>query len=132
MSAQPREVFPVIYGICLDAEAIWLGKAPENARRPVLLSHGTYEIREGLAPLLDLLDRHAVKTTFFVPGITADCYPDAIHEINRRGHELALCKTQLRKRVGHGNTRNPRKKTKWKAGIHQGTRISKRLSGTWF
>ena len=31
--------FPVIYGICLDAEAIWLGKAPENAQRPVLLSH---------------------------------------------------------------------------------------------
>ena len=44
--------FPVIYGICLDAEAIWLGKAPENAQRPVLLSHGAYEIREGLAPLL--------------------------------------------------------------------------------
>ena len=83
------ENFPVIYGICLDAEAIWLGKAPENAQRPVLLSHGTYEIREGLAPLLDLLDRHEVKTTFFVPGITADRYPDAIREIHRRGHELA-------------------------------------------
>ena len=81
--------FPVIYGICLDAEAIWLGKAPENAQRPVLLSHGAYEIREGLAPLLDLLDRHEIKATFFVPGITADRYPDSIREIHRRGHELA-------------------------------------------
>ena len=84
-----QSTFPVIYGICLDAEAIWLGKAPENAQRPVLLSHGAYEIREGLAPLLDLLDRHEIKATFFVPGITADRYPDSIREIQRRGHELA-------------------------------------------
>ena len=34
--------FPVVIGIDLDAEAIWLGRKPENAQRPVLLSHGTY------------------------------------------------------------------------------------------
>ena len=89
MAVISQPAFPVIYGICLDAEAIWLGKAPENAQRPVLLSHGAYEIREGLAPLLDLLDRHSIKSTFFVPGITADRYPDSIREIHRRGHELA-------------------------------------------
>jgi len=87
-TAENTAVFPVIYGICLDAEAIWLGKAPENLQKPVLLSHGSYEIREGLPPLLDLLDRHAVKASFFIPGMTADRYPDAIREIHRRGHEL--------------------------------------------
>ena len=86
MTAAVQDTFPVIYGICLDAEAIWLGKAPENAQRPVLLSHGAYEIREGLAPLLDLLDRHTVKATFFVPGMTADRYPDAIREIHHTRH----------------------------------------------
>ena len=54
VAAQPPSVFPVIYGICLDAEAIWVGKAPENLKKPVLLSHGAYAIREGLPPLLDL------------------------------------------------------------------------------
>ena len=39
-AAAGMQVFPVIYGICLDAEAIWVGKAHENAKRPVLLSHG--------------------------------------------------------------------------------------------
>ena len=88
VAEQSQDVFPVIYGICLDAEAIWVGRAPENLNKPVLLSHGAYEIREGLPPLLDLLDRHAVKASFFIPGMTADRYPDAIREIHRRGHEL--------------------------------------------
>ncbi len=38
--------FPVVFGTCLDAEAIWLGKTPENAAKPVLLSHGSFEIHE--------------------------------------------------------------------------------------
>ena len=53
------ESFPVVFGICLDAEAIWLGINAENARRPAQLSHGAYEIREGLTPEADaaLVDR---------------------------------------------------------------------------
>lgn len=80
--------FPVVIGICLDAEAIWIGKAPENAKRPVLLSHGTFAIKEGLAPLLDLLDHHEIGTTFFIPGMTADRYPEAVANIHKRGHEI--------------------------------------------
>jgi peptidoglycan/xylan/chitin deacetylase (PgdA/CDA1 family) len=82
------ETFPVILGICFDAEAIWLGKNPANADRPVLLSSGTYAAREGLPALLNLLDDHKVQATFFVPGITADRYPDAVKLIAARGHEL--------------------------------------------
>ncbi len=82
------ESFPVVLGICLDAEAIWLGRQPENAHRPVLLSHGAFAIREGLPRLLELLDAHGIAATFFVPGITADRYPDSVREIHARGHEL--------------------------------------------
>ena len=81
--------FPVVFGVCLDAEAIWLGKSPENAAKPVLLSHGAFEAREGLAPFLDLLDAHQIRSTFFVPGISAERYPEATREIFRRGHEVA-------------------------------------------
>jgi peptidoglycan/xylan/chitin deacetylase (PgdA/CDA1 family) len=80
--------FPVVFGICLDAEAIWIGKAPDNAKRPVLLSHGAFAIKEGLTPLLDLLDEHGIGATFFVPGMTADRYPEAVAAIHKRGHEL--------------------------------------------
>ena len=80
--------FPVVFGICLDAEASWLGPKPENAQRPVLLSHGTYAIREGLAPLLALLQENGIKATFFVIGDTAERYPEAVKDIARHGHEI--------------------------------------------
>ena len=40
--------YPVLVGICLDAEAIWTGQNPEAVNRPVMLSQGTFAINEGL------------------------------------------------------------------------------------
>lgn len=82
------DILPVVVGICLDAEAIWIGKAAENRERPVLLSHGAFAIREGLRPLLDLLDEIGLRATFFVPGMTADRYPEAVRLCAERGHEI--------------------------------------------
>ena len=81
--------FPVVFGTCLDAEAIWFNKIGANEHRPILLSNGAYAIREGLDPLLDLFDAHGIRSTFFVPGVTADRYPDAVRAIRARGHEIA-------------------------------------------
>ena len=39
--------------------------------------------------LLDLLDRHDTRGTFFVLGWVADRYPDLVRSIARRGHEVA-------------------------------------------
>ena len=39
--------------------------------------------------LLDLLDRHQVKGTFFVLGWIAARYPDLVRAIAARGHEIA-------------------------------------------
>jgi len=83
------DTFPVVFGICLDAEAIWFNKIAAGEHRPVLLSNGGYAIREGLEPLLALLGEHGIKATFFVPGVTADRYPDAVRQIQAQGHELA-------------------------------------------
>ncbi len=84
-----NDVFPVVVGICLDAEAIWTGQNPEAANRPVMLSQGAFAIKEALGPLLDLLDAVRVRATFYIPGVTADRYPDAVRTIHRRGHEVA-------------------------------------------
>lgn len=40
---------------------------------------------------LDLLDAHAVKATFFALGWLGDTVPELLHEVARRGHEVA-CK----------------------------------------
>ena len=39
--------------------------------------------------ILDLLDKHDAKATFFVPGWTADNHTAAIAECAKRGHEVA-------------------------------------------
>jgi polysaccharide deacetylase family protein (PEP-CTERM system associated) len=39
--------------------------------------------------LLDMLDRHRVRATFFVVGWVAERQPELVREIARRGHELA-------------------------------------------
>ncbi len=39
--------------------------------------------------VLDMLDEHGVKATFFVLGWVAERYPAIVVEIQRRGHELA-------------------------------------------
>lgn len=38
--------------------------------------------------ILDLLDRHDAKATFFVIGEKAEKHPDLIREIHRRGHQV--------------------------------------------
>lgn len=38
--------------------------------------------------ILDLLDRHQVRGTFFILGWTAQRYPDLVREISQRGHEI--------------------------------------------
>ncbi len=39
-------------------------------------------------PILDILDRYDVKTTFFLVGGWVDKYPDMVQEIFARGHEI--------------------------------------------
>ena len=39
--------------------------------------------------VLDILDHHCVKATFFLVGRYADAYPDLVREIAARGHTIA-------------------------------------------
>jgi len=80
--------------VCLtfdcDAEYVFMGNRPEIAEMPRMKSLGEYEWNAPVYPrLLDLLDRHRVKATFFVPGINAINHPEVFNEIMKRGHELA-------------------------------------------
>jgi peptidoglycan/xylan/chitin deacetylase (PgdA/CDA1 family) len=81
--------FPICLTFDVDAEAGVIGRDPQNAERPVALSAGRYGPQTALPRILDLLDRHDGRATFFVPGWTADHHRDAIAECARRGHEVA-------------------------------------------
>jgi peptidoglycan/xylan/chitin deacetylase (PgdA/CDA1 family) len=81
--------FPICLTFDVDAEAGVIGRDGTNAERPVALSAGRYGPKTALPHILDLLDRHGARATFFVPGWTADHHRDAVAECARRGHEVA-------------------------------------------
>jgi len=49
----------------------------------------TPRIRQGMDPLLDLLNEANTKATFFVLGYQAEKTPDLIREISDAGHDIA-------------------------------------------
>ena len=78
----------VAFTFDFDAEEVWLAGDPANAARPGLLSQGTYGAKVAVPLILDLLARHIVPATFFVPGRVAERYPDRVAEIAAAGHEI--------------------------------------------
>jgi peptidoglycan/xylan/chitin deacetylase (PgdA/CDA1 family) len=74
----------------VDAEWVFMGNRPEVATMPRMRSLGEYEWNANVIPrILDVLDRHRVKATFFVVGMNAVNHPDVMKSIADRGHELA-------------------------------------------
>ncbi len=75
--------------VCLtfdfDAISLWIG--PMGATSPSMISRGEFGV-VGVERILRLLERHGIPATFFVPGHTADTYPDTVREIAAAGHEI--------------------------------------------
>lgn len=62
---------------------------PELVRPHVALEETMAQVEAATRPILDLLERHKVRATFFVVGEVAQCTPDLIREITERGHEIS-------------------------------------------
>lgn len=77
----------------VDAESAVLWGPSGNwegvGARMSVMSHQAYGPLVGIPRILDLLERHQIASTFFVPGHTADRYPDAIRSLVAAGHEIA-------------------------------------------
>jgi peptidoglycan-N-acetylglucosamine deacetylase len=73
----------------VDAESCVLAHDPASVNRMSLMTHQAYGPRVGVPRLLRLLARRGVTATFFVPGFTADTYPDLVRRIAGDGHEIA-------------------------------------------
>lgn len=86
MTRERRPRCAVLLTFDFDAESCEVRVCPD---KPVKLSKGQFGARIGLPRVLNLLDKYAIKSTFFVPGWTAERYPESVKEILRRGHEVA-------------------------------------------
>jgi peptidoglycan/xylan/chitin deacetylase (PgdA/CDA1 family) len=72
----------------VDAESAVLWGSPSTAKRMGIISHQAYGPLVGVPRLLRVLDQHGVRATFFVPGHTADRYPQVVRDIAAAGHEI--------------------------------------------
>ena len=76
--------------VCLsfdfDALSVWFGY---ERTTPAMLARGEYGARVGVPRVLELLDRHGIRATFFVPGHTVESFPQATESILEHGHEIA-------------------------------------------
>jgi peptidoglycan/xylan/chitin deacetylase (PgdA/CDA1 family) len=72
-----------------DAETLWISRDEENLRRPVTLSQGTFGVKVAVPKILELLEEHDMKATFFVPAWVVERNEGLIKEIFDRGHEIA-------------------------------------------
>ena len=54
------------------------------------MAWGQFGARVGVPRILQLLERHAVPATFFVPAVTALLHPDEQRRIVGAGHEIGI------------------------------------------
>jgi peptidoglycan/xylan/chitin deacetylase (PgdA/CDA1 family) len=72
----------------VDAESPILFDHPEAAGWLDVMSHQAYGPRTGIPRILRLLDRQGIRATFFVPGYSAERWPEAVRSIRDAGHEI--------------------------------------------
>lgn len=72
----------------VDAESPILFDHPESAGWLDVMSHQAYGPRTGVPRLLRLLERQRIRATFFVPGYTAERWPEVVRAIRDAGHEI--------------------------------------------
>ena len=72
----------------VDAESPILAQGRRYADHAMVMTHQAYGPLVGVPRLLELLDDFGIKATFFVPGLTADRYPQTVERIAAAGHEV--------------------------------------------
>jgi|TARA_B100000315_G_scaffold173327_1_gene161773 peptidoglycan/xylan/chitin deacetylase (PgdA/CDA1 family) len=75
--------------ICLtfdfDSVSLWMALGQTS---PTPISRGEFGV-VAAGRILRLLAKHEIKSTWFIPGVTLQTYPDICQEICEHGHEIA-------------------------------------------
>jgi peptidoglycan/xylan/chitin deacetylase (PgdA/CDA1 family) len=74
----------------LDIETAWIAEDSGFMKRPGPLSMAHYSPKVGIPLILSSLERLEVKATFFIPGKSAEDFPETVAAIVSAGHEIAV------------------------------------------
>ena len=75
-------------------------------KTPTAISRGEFGA-VAVPRILALLEKYDIKSTFFIPGLTLETYPDMVKKIAAAGHEIGH----------HGWTHVPSWKKAWRRRI---------------
>jgi peptidoglycan-N-acetylglucosamine deacetylase len=81
-------VIQAILSFDVDAETPILVEGRRYADNAGVMSHQAYGPLVGVPRILGLLAEYSLPATFFVPGLTAERYPQTVEVILAAGHEL--------------------------------------------
>ena len=71
----------------MDSETLLLR---DSNTSPSRLSVGQYGPRAGAPRILDLLERYDIPSTWFIPAVSAQLYPDEVRAVAAAGHEIGI------------------------------------------
>ncbi|HEX6566081.1 MAG TPA: polysaccharide deacetylase [Chthoniobacterales bacterium] len=84
----PKEIL-CAFGVDVDAVAGWLGSyAGEDS--PDDISRGMFAGEVGSPRLLNLFKKYGLRTTWFIPGHSAETFPDQMKAVADAGHEIGV------------------------------------------
>ena len=79
----------VALGFDVDGVSGAINRNPDSARFPTLMSMREYGPSVAMPRILDMLDRHGIPASFYVPGFVAETHVALVQDIAARGHEIA-------------------------------------------
>ena len=77
------------FAVHVDAVAGWLGSYG-GEDLPADISRGLFAGEIGTMRLLELFTRLGIKTSWFVPGHSAETFPDQLKRVADAGHEFGV------------------------------------------
>ena len=79
----------VMLGFDIDGVSSAINRDPASAHLPSLMSAREYGPSVATPRILDLLERHGIPASFYIPGYVAETHEELVREIVERGHEVA-------------------------------------------
>ena len=84
----PKEIL-CAFGVDVDAVAGWLGSyGGEDS--PDDISRGLFAGEVGFPRLVGLFKKYNLRTTWFIPGHSAETFPDQMKAVANAGHEIGV------------------------------------------
>ena len=79
---------PIVLGFDLDGVSGVINRDPTSRNLPSLMSMRDYGPLIATPRILDLLDQHQIKASFYIPGFIAETNIDLVKTIANKGHEV--------------------------------------------